>query len=248
MNHKIWDSLAVDYDKSVEDNKDPLIANYLKKEIEILATLCEKICKQHTSCSIIDMGAGTGRVVFALDEKLHRKNIQFYGVEISEPMINYANQKNHNRDGFSKIDFLKLDLTNPNLSKYFTSNDTNIVMCSYNTLGVVSFDQRQKFVDNMKSIAGENGLVVLTMFNGDNFDFVAPKLYNSMMPMIKQIDDDSFDEKNRVFHNSLGFRSQWFTKNELKLMLDSNVDPTPIDVTINGKSHTFGNVFVNRKV
>jgi hypothetical protein len=100
----------------------------------------------------------------------------------------------------------------------------------------------------MKSIAGENGLVVLTMFNGDNFDFVAPKLYNSMMSMIKQIDDDSFDEKNRVFHNSLGFRSQWFTKNELKLMLDSNVDPTPIDVTINGKSCTFGNVFVNRKV
>jgi len=248
MNHKIWDSLAVDYDKSVEDNQDPLIVNYLKKEIWLLAILCEKICKLFPNCSIIDMGAGTGRVVFALDDKLHRTDIQFYGVEISEPMINYANQKNHNRNGFSKIDFLKLDLTNPNLSKYFTSNDTNIVMCSYNTLGVVPFDKRQKFVDNMKSIAGENGLVVLTTFNGDNFGFVAPKLYNSMISMIKQIDDDSFDEKNRVFHNSLGFRSQWFTKNELKLMLDSNVDPTPIDVTINGKSNTFGNVFVNRKV
>ena len=57
MNHKIWDSLAVDYDKSVEDNQDPLIVNYLKKEIWLLAILCEKICKLFPNCSIIDMAA-----------------------------------------------------------------------------------------------------------------------------------------------------------------------------------------------
>ena len=121
-------------------------------------------------------------------------------------------------------------------------------MCSYNTLGVVPSDKRQKFIDNMKIIAGKNGLVVLTMFNGDDFGFVAPKLYHSMIPMIKQIDGDSFDEENRVFHNSLGFRSQWFTKNEIKSMLNTNIDPNPIDVVVDDKSFTFGNVFVNRKI
>ena len=124
-------------------------------------------------------------------------------------------------------------------------NETNIVICSFITLGVVPFDKRQKFVDNMKIIAGEKGLVILTTFNGDNFSFVAPKLYNSMMPMIRQIDDDSFDEKNRLFQNSLGFHSQWFTKNELKSMLNSDVEPISIDVTINDVYYTFGNVFVD---
>ena len=100
----------------------------------------------------------------------------------------------------------------------------------------------------MKTIAGEKGLVILTTFNGDNFSFVAPKLYNSMMPMIRQIDDDSFDESNRLFQNSLGFHSQWFTKNELKSMLNSDVDPISIDVTINDASYTFGNVFVDRAI
>ena len=66
-----------------------------------------------------------------------------------------------------------------------------------------------------------------------------------MLPMIKQIDDDSFDETNRVFHNSIGFRSQWFTKNEIKSMLDTYLEPIPIDVTIDNKYFTFGNVFVN---
>ena len=248
MDQKIWDNLAVDYDKSVEDNENSLIVNYLKREINILATLCERMCRLNNTCSIIDMGAGTGRVVFALDKKLHNPNVQFYGVEISEPMLNYAHKKNLNHERFSKIDFVKSDLTNSNLYKYFNLNQTNIVICSYNTLGVIPFDKRQKFVDNMKTIAGEKGLVILTTFNGDNFSFVAPKLYNSMMPMIRQIDDDSFDEKNRLFQNSLGFHSQWFTKNELKSMLNSDVDPISIDVTINDAYYTFGNVFVDRAI
>ena len=248
MDQKIWDNLAVDYDKSVEDNENSLIVNYLKREIDILATLCESMCRLNNNCSIIDMGAGTGRVVFALDKKLHNTNVQFYGVEISEPMLNYAHKKNLNHERFSKIDFVKSDLTNSNLYKYFNLNETNIVICSYNTLGVIPFDKRQKFVDNMKTIAGEKGLVILTTFNGDNFSFVAPKLYNSMMPMIRQIDDDSFDEKNRLFQNSLGFHSQWFTKNEVKSMLNSDVEPISIDVTINDVSYTFGNVFVDRTI
>ena len=248
MDQKIWDNLAVDYDKSVENNENSLIVNYLKREIDILATLCKSMCRLNNNCSIIDMGAGTGRVVFALDKKLHNTNVQFYGVEISEPMLNYAHKKNLNHERFSKIDFVKSDLTNSNLYKYFNLNETNIVICSYNTLGVIPFDKRQKFVDNMKTIAGEKGLVILTTFNGDNFSFVAPKLYNSMMPMIRQIDDDSFDEKNRLFQNSLGFHSQWFTKNELKSMLNSDVEPISIDVTINDLSYTFGNVFVDRAI
>ena len=248
MDQKIWDNLAADYDKSVEDNENSLIVNYLEREIDILTTLCERMCRLNNNCSIIDMGAGTGRVVFALDKKLHNSNVQFYGVEISEPMLNYAHKKNLNHERFSKIDFVKSDLTNSNLYKYFNLNETNIVICSYNTLGVIPFDKRQKFVDNMKTIAGEKGLVILTTFNGDNFSFVAPKLYNSMMPMIRQIDDDSFDEKNRLFQNSLGFHSQWFTKNEVKSMLDSNVEPISIDVMIDGISYTFGNVFVDRRI
>ena len=78
MDQKIWDNLAVDYDKSVEDNENSLIVNYLKREIDILATLCESMCRLNNNCSIIDMGAGTGRVVFALDKKLHNTNAVSY--------------------------------------------------------------------------------------------------------------------------------------------------------------------------
>ncbi|MGB1430040.1 MAG: hypothetical protein ACPG6Z_06170, partial [Nitrosopumilus sp.] len=77
MDNKSWDGLAADYDKSVEDNQNPLIINYLEKEIEILDTLCQKHGDSYKNFSIIDMGAGTGRVVFALDEKLRNDSIKF---------------------------------------------------------------------------------------------------------------------------------------------------------------------------
>ena len=248
MDHKIWDGMAVDYDNSVENNQDPIIVNYLKREIEILTNICKKICDSNKNSSIIDMGSGTGRVVFALDKKLQTNTTKFYGVEVSEPMLDYSKQKNRNHERTSKIEFLKYDLTDPNLSNYFNKDETNIVMCLYNTLGVIPSEKRQQFIDNMRNIAGEEGLTILTAFNGDEFDFIAPQLYNPMMPMIKQIDENSFDVKNRVFQNGLGFRSQWFTKNELKLILHSDIEPIPIKVTLNDTQHTFGNVFIDRNI
>ena len=143
MDHKIWDGMAIDYDSSVENNQDPIIINYLKKEIDILTNLCKKVYDQNKNSSIIDMGAGTGRVIFALDERLQESATKFYGVEVSEPMLDYAKQKNQNHEGVSKIEFLKYDLTEPNLSDYFNKGETNIVMFLYNTLGVIPLEKRQ---------------------------------------------------------------------------------------------------------
>ena len=248
MDQNLWDDMANAYDESVENNQDPIIVGYLQREIEILSRLCSTISKSNKKCSIIDMGSGTGRVVFALDQKLQKESTKFFGVEVSDPMLKHATKKTLKQKRNSDISFLKYDLTDPNLSNYFKFDTVNIVMCLYNTLGVIPDEKRQQFVDNMIKIAGEEGLVILTAFNGDDFGTVAPRLYNPMKPMIRQIDENSFDDKNRVFHNKFGFRSQWFTKSELKALLHSDVEPIPIDVVVENQESTIGNVFLNRKI
>ena len=100
----------------------------------------------------------------------------------------------------------------------------------------------------MRNIAGEKGATKITTINGDNFEFGAPKMYKPSKTMIKQIGENSFDVENRGFQKGLGFRSQWFTKKELKSMLHSDIEPIPIDVMINQTSYTFGNVFVDRSI
>ena len=143
MKDGLWDDMASDYDKSVEDNQNPIITMYLDREIEIISNLCRDVCQSNKNCSIIDMGAGTGRVIFALDEKLQNDSVEFVGVEVSKPMLNRANQKKENYSRNSEnIKFLQLDLTDSNLLDYFKSDRTNIVMCLYNTLGVVPDEQK----------------------------------------------------------------------------------------------------------
>ena len=68
-----------------------------------------------------------------------------------------------------------------------------------------------------------------------------------MKKMVKRIDDDSFDENKVAFRNSLGYYSQWFTKNQINEFLDSSVEPIPISVNIEGDSKTMGHVFANRE-
>ena len=58
----------------------------------------------------------------------------------------------------------------------------------------------------------------------------------------------TFDEENRIFQNGLGFRSQWFTKNQIKTILKSEIEPIPINVTIEGELRTCGNVFLDRNL
>lgn len=249
MNKKSWDGISSEYDRNVEENKDPIITNYLQKEMNIVSHFCKIIRKKtNKNCSIIDMGSGTGRILFSLDKTLKDNSMMFYGIDNSEQMINKANQKRLlNNSKNQNMKFLKHDLTDPNLCELFEQDTTNIIVCMYNTIGVIPPNRRATFIDSMSRLAGRDGLVIISAFNGDDFGFAAPKLYIPMKEMVKQIDDDSFDEKNIVFKNSLGYHSQWFTKKELKELLQSEVEPIPIDVLIDDKLHTLGHVFVNRE-
>jgi len=243
-----WDDISSEYDQCVEENRDPVIVNYMQKEMNIVSELCRKVRnKNNTECSVIEMGSGTGRVIYSLNKILKDNSISFYGVEISEHMLKKAIEKRKQSCINENITFLMHDSTDPKLCELFKQDTTNIVMCLYNTLGVIPLDKRITFIDNMLKLAGRNGLAIISAFNGDNFGFVAPTLYMPMKKMIKQIDEDSFDEKNRVFQNKLGYHSQWFTKNELTELLKSDTRPIPINDLIDGKLHTLGHVFVNRE-
>ena len=241
MDKDRWDDISSDYDKSVEENTNPIIMEYLKKEMEILEDICKGKMQKNEKLSIIDIGSGTGRVLFALNKILNDDSISFYGIDNSEHMIKRANSKNFKEN--KNIKFIQHDSTDPSMCDHFEESDTNIVMCLYNTLGVITPSKRKLFFENLKKIVGKKGLIIISIFNGDNFEFTAPVLYLPMKQMIKQIDEDSFDRENKLFKNSLGYKSQWFTKNQITKFLESSLEPTPISVNIQKEEHVLGYVF-----
>jgi SAM-dependent methyltransferase len=229
----------------VERNSDPVISGYISEEMRITCDLCRKIMKPDAKYTIIDMGSGTGRVLFSL-QKILGDSASYCGLDVSESMIRMSKNKQSEMN-VKNISFLKYDATNPAIDELFDEDDSvKITMCMYNTIGVIDATQRLQFFDNMTGLAGKDGLAIVSAFNGDDFAFTAPMLYVPMKKMVKQIDDDSFDEEKLAFKNRLGYYSQWFTKNQMMQLLHSAAEPIPIDVILDGNVHTFGHVFSNR--
>lgn len=239
-----WDDMSSEYDGSVENNPDHVISNFIEQEIKITSEICKKIITPEKKFTIIDLGSGTGRVLFAL-QKILGNSVSYCGLDASKPMVELSNMKK-SQLGLDSISFFHYDVTNPKIDELF-DDSTKIVMCMYNTIGVIPTERRIQFFQNIKNLAGKDGLGLISAFNGDNFSFVAPKIYHPMKKMVKRIDDDSFDEQKVAFRNSLGYYSQWFTKIQINEFLDSSVEPLPITVDVEGSSKIMGHVFTNRE-
>ena len=114
-------------------------------------------------------------------------------------------KKKQSESGSSKISFQNYDVTNPAIGNLFEKDSIKITMCMYNTVGVITPSKRQQFFENMTRLAGKEGLAMVSAFNGDDFAFVAPRIYTPMKRMVRQIDEDSFDEGKLAFKNKLGY-------------------------------------------
>ncbi|MGI9567220.1 MAG: class I SAM-dependent methyltransferase [Nitrosopumilus sp.] len=246
MDDDAWDDMSSEYDDNVENNLDPVISSFISEEIRIVSNLCKKIIRSNTKCTVIDMGSGTGRVLFALRDILG-DSVSYCGIDSSKPMIQLSKNKQASL-GFNDVLFLNDDATSTKIDELFDSDSTKIALCMYNTVGVIPAAKRQQFFDNMIRLAGTDGLALVSAFNGDDFAFVAPKIYLPMKKMVKQIDEDSFDKQKLGFKNKLGYYSQWFTKNQLLEFMQSKGQPIPISLPLNSKLYTFGHVFPNRNL
>ena len=67
--------MSSEYDNNVENNSDSGISGYISEEIRIASQLCRKVIKPNAKYSIIDMGSGTGRVLFALQKALGNSHL-----------------------------------------------------------------------------------------------------------------------------------------------------------------------------
>ena len=241
-----WDDMSLEYDNCVENNSSPVISNFIDEEIRIISNICKKFIQPDKKYTIIDLGCGTGRVLFSLYNILG-DSIIYCGLDASESMIQLSKTK-QSKLNLKNISFQNYDVTDSQIDKLFDDDSVKIPICVYNTVGVIPVLKREQFFENMKRLAGKDGFALISAFNGDDFAFVSPQIYRPMESMVKQIDSDSFDEEKLAFRNSLGYYSQWFKKTQLQKFLKSEVAPIPIKVPVDSTPRVLGHVFVDRSV
>jgi len=214
------------------------------------------ISKHKNNISIIEIGTGTGRIIFDLYKDLKNDNIKFTGFDLSRAMkTNADRQKNAAEIKQGKIEFVVKDASDSDMLNQFNDDTVKVVLCLFNTIGVIhGEDKRKKVIENMKKIAGDNGVVIISAFNGDNFKQIAPHIYKPIEDLVGQIDENlSFDNDRKVFRTESGYHSEWLTKSTCEdyLKNEKEIGETRnIEVQLEGEKNAidFGFVYTNKSI
>ena len=145
------------YDNSQQVNSYIKEKDLQKPEQTILNKYFEKI----KNSVLLDVGIGTGRTTYHLSGIAKK----YVGVDISQGMINGANENFRNQN----LDFKVCDARNMSI---FDDNTFDVVFFSFNGIDHIEIDERILFFNEVKRISKKDALLVFSTHNIQNI----PKL------------------------------------------------------------------------
>ena len=160
------------------------IPNYFHLR-ELITSIGEYHIKNNSlnHTNILDIGSSHGEQIKLLSDKLSSN--KFYGVEISEPMVDYSRKRF--KDNYN-VKILKEDLT---------KNPLPVSQCglilSVLTIQFIPIEYRQKIINNIYESLHKNGLFIFVeKIIGDNYNF--SELYETLYYNLKEKNGYSIKE------------------------------------------------------
>lgn len=110
---------------------------------------------------VLELGCGTGRLTLPIAEKEYK----VVGIDTSRILLNYGRKKRNKKN--LDVKFIQADMRNFYLNQKF-----NLILIPFNTIHhILSLDNIEKVLDNVKNHLSEEGRFIVELFN-PNFDIL----------------------------------------------------------------------------
>jgi sarcosine/dimethylglycine N-methyltransferase len=182
---------------------------------------------------IVEVGCGTGDVIGEMNTSQPVK-IPCIGVDINKDFINFCQENHpHEQCEFHLADALKLVdwWTEQGFDKIYKKP---LVICVNNTLNIMPHELRGGVVDQMLSLAGKDGLCLVTYWNGHFFSHAIMNYYKKNQPLCGRFDvHQHIDWSRRILVTPSNYMTHWQTPIEVQSLLRSydvdvpNMESTP---------------------
>jgi len=242
------------YDRFVLGTDAPYeIRRLLAQEDRELTGVIESYFATGHDVVFIEIGSGTGRYIrlfgkLIFTNELYRKHLSYIvGTDFSMNMIEtsahtlVSSTTLHKNKTLSLITELKTITGLPSkdilatLSKRFqllhadatkpfleASNAKIVVGIMFGTLG--NIPDAAAVISNVKSLVHNEGIVIVTVFNSEAID-VGFKAYSELTKRgFTNLAPLRWDPDNSVFTSDLGFYSRWYSFQEIKTLIESNLE------------------------
>jgi len=171
---KLFDSRSKEYNQIYSES---FPKKLLHQEKRVRAALVEELVLSYVSPTkkgvVVDVGCGMGNVLLNLKEKGVRAKM--FGIDISQAMINLANEK-LDLSGYKDINFIRGSVEDISVS-------ANIVI----SLGVIGYQKKQEeFLVGLSGLVDKGGYLVFTTANGDSFLRLTRRYLSKFHSLIKR--------------------------------------------------------------
>jgi len=214
----------------------------------------QRLLNQYKLTGFLEVGCGTGQIIERVAGKDRQACIthphkrapdaasksaierKFVGIDINEKFVEHCKV-----NGQFGVEYFVADATqlvNWQNEKYDALYDERLVIgCVNNTLSIMPPEIRPAVVRQMRKLAGSEGLVFLTYWNGRKFREGLVNYYKKNPSLCGNFDIATQDFDRRKLLTDTGYTSYWPLENEVELMVISyGVRPSDIiDIKSVGK-------------
>jgi len=206
---QLWKDLSVESWKNSVRNKDSVFYDLYNDTRRRVIESCHK----HSYDVVVEVGCGTGEVIGFLEDT----GTPRIGVDINEDFIDHC--KNTYKDKgleFHVADAMKLDewwKTKGFDKKY----KAPLMVCPNNTIMIMPEEIRDTVIEKMRVVAGIEGRIVVTYWNGRMFAHGVMGYYRKNSDLCGTFDltEEHVDWENKKIETRTSYKSEWPTSQDV---------------------------------
>jgi SAM-dependent methyltransferase len=224
-----WKKITVDMWRDAVYTNETYFGELNSDTTEFMKTIAEHIKLGGSRVSLVEVGCGTGEFLRAAAPDFRH----VVGVDFNQEFIDFC--KEHDtpkRLGGSKYiqgdacqlyDLLKEEFpkTQQRGSRGVEFwDDTRVVACVGNTIGIIPEELRPKVYEQMAEVAGNDGVVVMVYWNARWFGDACLNFYHANPKLCGPFEGESVDFKNTSLTTPMGYRTKWTGVEEARTLME----------------------------
>jgi len=230
-----WKKITVDMWRDAVYTNQTYFGELIDDTTEFIKTIAEHIKLRGRRVSLVEVGCGTGEFVRAAESDFRTA----VGVDFNQEFIDFCKEhvpaKSRSKSHYLQGDACEL---NDLLKREFPQtpkecavkkswegvefwNDTRVVACVGNTIGIIPEELRPRVYEQMAEVAGPDGVVVMVYWNARWFGDACLNFYNANPSLCGDFEGDSIDFKNTTLTTPMKYKTKWTSVDEARDIMEN---------------------------
>jgi SAM-dependent methyltransferase len=226
---KKWKEITVDMWRDAVYTNQTYFGELISDTTEFVKTIAEHIKLGGNRVSLVEVGCGTGEFLRAAAPDFRH----VVGVDFNQEFIDFCKEhdtpKRHGGSKYIQGDACQLyDLLKEEFPKTQQRgsrgvefwDDTRVVACVGNTIGIIPEELRPKVYEQMAEVAGNDGVLIMVYWNARWFGDACLNFYHANPKLCGPFEGESVDFKNTSLTTPMGYRTKWTGVEEARSLME----------------------------